>query len=312
MNTIVLQIADEAVDSFIGYLSGYVVELTLAEEPQSLVVIVDGIGRTQEGFAAIAVRTSTRTRWAPRASRSSSTSITSQRSRCSDDSTVALNQAGSKLDDRIGVHFSVMSQSTTTSVREQLAAIPVDTFVWSRDLEGPSAAVETALSRIAAEPEPPVLRVRKGLYWRTEWTRFGPSRPRTRQIVFEITGPGTGPAGLAAAHRLGLTTQVPGTEYYAVPGRPPRPIWGVKFLARPYHRRELGMRPLEVAVIEALKAGDAFIEADWPDVVERIRSLVVGDHVRFGVLRLAVEKERDLELRRKFATIDQELDRAAT
>ena len=57
MNTIVLQIADEAVDSFIGYLSGYVVELTLAEEPQSLVVIVDGIRRTREGFAAIAVRT---------------------------------------------------------------------------------------------------------------------------------------------------------------------------------------------------------------------------------------------------------------
>ena len=200
-----------------------------------------------------------------------------------------------------------MSASITASVREQLAAIPIDTFVWSRDVVGPSAAVETALSRIAAEVEAPVLRVRKGLYWRTQWTRFGPSRPGTRQIAFEITGPGTGPAGVNAAHTLGLTTQVPGTEYYAVPGRPPRPIWGVKFLARPYHRRELGMRPLEVAIIEVLKAGDAVIEAEWPDVVKRVSELIDGGHVRVDVLRLAVRREHDLTVREQFAAIDLEL-----
>ena len=200
-----------------------------------------------------------------------------------------------------------MSHSIATSVREQLAATPIDTFVWSRDLEGPSAAVETALSRIAVEPQPPVLRVRKGLYWRTEWTRFGPSRPSTRQIVTAITGPGTGPAGMAAAHTLGLTTQVPGTEYYAVPGRPPRPIWGVKFLARPYHRRELGLRPLEVAIIEALKASDAVIEAEWPTIVKRIDELVEGGHVRMDVLRLATRREHDLIVRKQFAAIDLEL-----
>lgn len=204
-----------------------------------------------------------------------------------------------------------MSPSITTSVREQLAATPIDTFVWSREVVGPSAAVETALSRIAAETESPVLRVRKGLYWRTEWTRFGPSRPGTRQIVFEITGPGTGPAGVAAAHALGLTTQVPGTEYYAVPGRPPRPIWGVKFLARPYHRRELGMRPLEVAIIEALKASDAVIETEWPVVMRRVGELVEGGHVRLDVLRVAVRREYDLTVREQFAAIDLELTCAA-
>ena len=116
---------------------------------------------------------------------------------------------------------------------------------------------------------------------------------------------------MAAAHTLGLTTQVPGTEYYAVPGRPPRPIWGVKFLARPYHRRELGMRPLEVAVIEALKAGDAFIEADWPDVVKRVGELAHDGHVRLDVLRVVARREHDLTVREQFAAIDRELTDAA-
>jgi hypothetical protein len=214
-------------------------------------------------------------------------------------------------DDRIALHFSVMTPSISSSIREQLAAIPVDTFVWSRNLIGPSAAVETAVSRISAEAESPVIRVRKGLYWRTAWTRFGPSRPSTRQIVFEITGPGTGPAGMAAAHALGLTTQVPGTEYYAVPGRPPRPIWGVKFLARPYYRRELGMWPLEVALIEALKASESAIESEWPTVVQRVRELIDGGHIRIDVLREAVRREHDLSVREQFAAIDLELTRAA-
>lgn len=204
-----------------------------------------------------------------------------------------------------------MGHSIMTSVREQLAALPVDTFIWSHDLVGPLAGVETAISRIAAELQPPVLRVRKGLYWRTEWTRFGPSRPGTRQIVYEITGPGTGPAGIAAAHLLGLTTQVPGTEYYAVPGRPPRPIRGVKFFARSYHRRELGMRPLEVAIIEALKAGDAVIEAEWPSVVRRVGELIEGGHVRRDVLGHVARLEHDLTVRERFATIELELTGAA-
>jgi hypothetical protein len=63
---------------------------------------------------------------------------------------------------RIVLLLSFMKTSTTARVREQLAALPVDTFVWSRDLNGPTAAIETALSRILAEDQPPVVRVRKG------------------------------------------------------------------------------------------------------------------------------------------------------
>lgn len=200
-----------------------------------------------------------------------------------------------------------MSGSTTTDVREQLAALPVDTFVWSRDLDGPTGAVETALCRIAAEDQPPVLRVRKGLYWRTEWTRFGPSRPDVGEIALEIAGPGAGPAGVAAAHALGATTQVPGVEYFAVPGRPPRAIWGVRFLSRQYHRRELDLRPLEVAVLEALKDGPLVVEMEWPKFVERIAELAKTGHIRLDVLRDAARLEYDLTIRRQFELLDEEV-----
>ena len=56
MNTIVLQLADEAMDSFIAYLSGYVVALEAVEGGSPDVVVVDGIRRTDDGLIALGVR----------------------------------------------------------------------------------------------------------------------------------------------------------------------------------------------------------------------------------------------------------------
>ena len=56
MNTIVLQLADEALDSFIGYSSGYVVALEAEETGAPAVVVVEGIRRTDEGLIALGVR----------------------------------------------------------------------------------------------------------------------------------------------------------------------------------------------------------------------------------------------------------------
>ena len=59
VNTIVLQLADEAVDSFIGYLSGYVVALEAVDDGVAgapAVVVVDGIRRTDDGLIALGVR----------------------------------------------------------------------------------------------------------------------------------------------------------------------------------------------------------------------------------------------------------------
>jgi hypothetical protein len=200
-----------------------------------------------------------------------------------------------------------MKTSTAASVREQIAAAPVDTFIHLRDIDGPPAVVRSALSRVAAEKESPVLHVRRGLYWRTEWTRFGPRRPGLWQIVFEITAPGTGPASVAAAHALGATTQVPGVAYFAVPGRPPRPVWGTRFFPRQHHRSELALRPLEVAVLETVAACAAVVEIEWPDYVERIDKLATAGHIRLDVLRTAAQLEHDHRIRRQFDVLDDEI-----
>jgi hypothetical protein len=213
---------------------------------------------------------------------------------------------------RKAIHFSSMEGSTATKVREQLAALPSDTFLWSRDLAGPSAAVEAALARIAGEHEPPILRVRKGLYWRTRWTRFGPSRPSVFQTALEIAGPGAGPASVAAAHALGVTTQVPSVIYIAVPGRAPRQIRGARFFARPYYRRELDMRPMEVAVLEALRAGPVVVEFEWPEFVERIRQLADAGHIRMDVLRQAAPLEFEVSVRQQFEELDKAIAYATT
>jgi hypothetical protein len=200
-----------------------------------------------------------------------------------------------------------MKTSTAARVREQIAAVPVDTFIHLSDIDGPPAVVRSALSRIAAEKESPVLHVRRGLYWRTEWSRFGPSRPGLWQIVFEITAPGTGPASVAAAHALGATTQVPGVSYFAVPGRPPRPIWGTRFFPRQHHRRELALRPLEVAVLETVAACAAVVEIEWPEYVERIDKLAAAGHIRLDVLREAAPMEHDRLIRQRFEVLDDDL-----
>jgi len=59
VNTIVLQLADEAVDSFIAYLCGYVVALEAAAPGVAgsrAVVVVDGIRLTDDGLIALGVR----------------------------------------------------------------------------------------------------------------------------------------------------------------------------------------------------------------------------------------------------------------
>ena len=51
-----------------------------------------------------------------------------------------------------------------------------------------------------------------------------------------IGGRGSGPAGVAAAHWLALTSQVPSTYLTAVPRRVPKPWGRVRFTQRPVER----------------------------------------------------------------------------
>ena len=55
------------------------------------------------------------------------------------------------------------------------------------------------------------------------------TRPSAYQAALHIGGLGSGPASNAAAHALGLTTQVPSVVEVAVPGKTPDPFPGVRF-----------------------------------------------------------------------------------
>lgn len=165
---------------------------------------------------------------------------------------------------------------------------------------GSDRAVESALSRLTKAGE--LIRVRRGLYFRGKTTLFGMTRPSVLDIAVEVAGPGSGPSGLAAAHMLGLTTQVPSTTEVAVPGSAPESLRGVRFRSRPYSRRELKMRPLEVAILEILR-DPAAADAPWSDVKQRIDDLIASKQVRSQVLAVEVTAERHPDARHRWASL---------
>lgn len=173
---------------------------------------------------------------------------------------------------------------TTTAGQAQLRvrSAPAGTFFTREDFSGSDSAVDSALSRLAAEGK--LIRVRRGLYWKGKVTRFGMVRPTPLQVALKVGGLGSGPAGVAAAHMLGLTTQVPSTSEVAVPGRVRDPLEGVRFRARSFERRSLGLRPLEVAVLEVLRDPGA-VEVAWTTVADRLIELARRGEIRPEVLR---------------------------
>jgi Family of unknown function (DUF6088) len=167
--------------------------------------------------------------------------------------------------------------SVAGAVRSQVNSSKGSRFFARNDFEGSEAAVDTALSRLASEEQ--LLRVRKGLYWKGAATRFGMTRPSVLDVALAIAGPGSGPAGIAAAYALGLTTQVPAIVEVAAPGKAPDPYPGVRFRPRAYERRMRELRPLEVAVLEVLR--DPLIaETHWPEVMASVNQLISPQSIR--------------------------------
>lgn len=193
-----------------------------------------------------------------------------------------------------------VKESVAGAVRRQVERARPGTFFRRRDFEGTDRAVESALSRLAAEGE--LVRVRRGLYWRGTKTRFGMTHPSVLEAALVVGGPGSGPAGIAAAQLLGLTTQVPATVEVAVPGKVPEPMTGVRFRSRPYERRERRLTPIEVAVLEILRDPHA-AEMPWPQVQARIRDLIAEGTVRAGVLGAAATSEPRVEARQRWSAV---------
>lgn len=177
---------------------------------------------------------------------------------------------------------TVSHTSIASATQRKIMSAPAGTFFTRADFTGSDQAVESALSRLVADDE--LLRVRRGLYWKGKSTRFGMTRPTPLQVALQVAGPGSGPTGVAAAHMLGLTTQVPSTSEVAVPGRVPEPLDGVRFRSRSFDRRLRGLRPLEVAVLEVLRDPGA-VEVAWAVAARRFSELAGRGEIRPDVLR---------------------------
>lgn len=185
-----------------------------------------------------------------------------------------------------------------------MAALPERAFVEVRDVEGPRGPVESAFSRLAAVGT--LWRVRKGLYWKGRETAVGMSRPRRDEVALKIGGSGSGPAGVAAAHWLGLTSQVPSILVTAVPARAPK-SWGhIRFTQRSVERLVRHLSPSEVAVIEVLRAGPSVLEQGWEEMSEVVCRLAESGDVRVGVLADQIADEHHLGTRHRWAEMLQQ------
>lgn len=139
-------------------------------------------------------------------------------------------------------------------------------------------------------------RVAPGLYWRGSATRFGRISASARQIVTHLYGPrsGLGSAGLSAVNGLGLSTQVPGHESFAVPHPCGFERWGVRLVDRS-HRAARAVERLsfvEVTILEALDDEDWW-EYSPTRVYDRLAEVITrcGDEVDLARLERGAATE---------------------
>lgn len=189
-----------------------------------------------------------------------------------------------------------MTVGVTERIRQVVGDTPTGAFVRSRDLVSMTtsrAAVDTALHRLADSE--PLVSVRPGLYFKGKRTRFGVTRPDPLTVGFEVARlrgyeTGVGPAGVTAAHHLGLTTQVPAVQELAVPGRPPAEPLGVHFCSRAAAgRRHLGRT--EVAILELLREWPRYSESSWAEFITTVTRLCTQGAVDVDKIKAAAALE---------------------
>jgi hypothetical protein len=147
---------------------------------------------------------------------------------------------------------------------------------WSvTDLSGASSTRQHLLSELASRGE--LLHIRRGLYWRGRKTPLGMSPPSPEVLTEKLVGKqGVGPAGLSAAHRLRLSTQVPRKAQVAVPERPPVSTGPIVFVSRAARklRKTAALTADEVAFLEALDGWSHIIEVPLAQAWQRLRQAV--------------------------------------
>ena len=162
-------------------------------------------------------------------------------------------------------------QPSTTSarVRSWVDAAPAGTVLDARLAPGaPSNATRVALSRLAAEPFPPVTFVRRHVYWKHGARPDGGDGHMVDdlQVARYLAGPGGGYAGWTAGWACGWTRHDAHNFDIAMIGRPPR-----RFAPNIYFcsRGNEGRKPLTWDEVTLMEAVLGFIRTDGFDVLYR-------------------------------------------
>jgi hypothetical protein len=177
-----------------------------------------------------------------------------------------------------------------------------------RDL--PFAAVAQALSRLARSGE--IERVSKGVYYRSQATAFGRSRPSPAAIQKLATRrKALFPSGVAAAGLLGFTTQTAGRPELATSALSvPRKLVGPETVVHT-RRPEAWSRlsEIEAALLDFLRCGGRASELTPQETVRRTLELM-GARGRYRRL-LAVADTEPPRVRAMLGAVGQQLGRPA-
>jgi hypothetical protein len=185
-----------------------------------------------------------------------------------------------------------MSEASLASKVRNRILTSGDRFWSPADFDGSPAAVAQTLSRMVRAGE--IRRMRRGLYWHGAQTRLGMAPPPSSLFANEmIDGPGIGPAGWSAALELGLSTQVPRRDTFAIPVRSPRVPGSIRLVSRAasYKRRDENLRPGEVALLEVLREWNALVEISDDDALRKIANFIATGALRPEKLARAADTE---------------------
>ena len=135
------------------------------------------------------------------------------------------------------------------------------------------SSVQATLGRLCKGEDPVLARPARGWYTRREQGAEYPLRIELQveaALPWIVAGPGAGLASANAINSLGWTTQVPCRTVIAVVGTPPKPPNArVKYLRRSNQSRVM-LSPLEIHLIEAVRAFDRFAEIGWDAALQTL------------------------------------------
>jgi hypothetical protein len=196
------------------------------------------------------------------------------------------------LREEVAVSAAHTRDRRTPELERQRILASHNRFWRPTDLTGAPSTIQHLLAALTHQGE--LRHVRRGLYWRGTKTPLGMSPPPIPELLRELApGPGVGPAGLAAANALRLSTQIPRATEIAVPHRPPSDGGALRFVSRASRaeRAAAELTPTEVALLEVLEAWERVLEVSPDDAWARMTAMLTSGDARPDRLTRAARTE---------------------